>query len=331
MGGPVCLSSRLQRDKGEHIINNQLKIAVISGGESAEADVSRVSAAGVMAALLANYPDTKNFELDSTLTASLSDFNPDVVFPVLHGPPGEDGTLQGYLEILGFKYVGSDVHSSSVAMNKIIAKHVFAAEGLPLAKQVVVERHQTLAQCIAAIEPLGHSVVVKPATQGSALGVTRVENENELASALTLAFEYDPKLLVEERIFGKEITVGVIETAEGIKPLPVIEIVTGEDSWYDFEHRYTAGLSDHVVPAVLTDAQTIRLQDIAIRAHVALGCRDLSRADFVVPDDDSEVLLEVNTLPGMTPTSLYPDAANVMGYSFELLVSMLVERAANRD
>jgi len=327
----VCLSSGLQRDKGEHIINNQLKIAVISGGESAEASVSRVSAAGVMEALLVNYPATKNFELDSALTASLSDFNPDVVFPVLHGPPGEDGTLQGYLEILGFKYVGSDVHSSSVAMNKIIAKHVFAAEGLPLAKQIVVDRHQTLAQCIDAIRPLGPSVVVKPATQGSALGVTRVENDNELASALTLAFQYDPKLLVEERIFGKEITVGVIETAEGIKPFPVIEIVTGEDSWYDFEHRYTEGLSDHVVPAVLTDAQTLRLQDIAIRAHVALGCRDLSRADFIVPNDDSEVLLEVNTLPGMTPTSLYPDAANVMGYSFESLVSILVERAANRD
>lgn len=304
---------------------------MISGGESAEAGVSRVSADGVTTALLVNYPATKNFELDNTLTASLATFDPDVVFPVLHGPPGEDGTLQGYLEILGFQYVGSDVHSSSVAMNKIIAKHVFAAEGLPLAKQIVVERHQSLAECIAAIRPLGYSVVVKPATQGSALGVTRVENENELASALTLAFEYDPTLLVEERIFGKEITVGVIETAEGVKPFPVIEIVTGEDSWYDFEHRYTEGLCEHVVPAVLTDAQTLRLQDIAIRAHVALGCRDLSRADFVVPDDDSEVLLEVNTLPGMTPTSLYPDAANVMGYSFESLVSMLVERAANRD
>jgi len=249
---------------------------------------------------------------------------------VLHGPPGEDGTLQGYLEILGLKYVGSGVHASAVAMDKVIAKQVFAAAGLPLAKQVVVGRHQSIAQCIDLISPIGNSVVVKPATQGSALGVTRVENEHELASALALAFEYDPKLLIEERIFGKEITVGVLETKDGPCPLPVIEIVTDVNTWYDFEHRYTEGLSDHVVPADLSETQTQRLQNIAVKAHVALGCRDLSRADFVVPSDDQEILLEVNTLPGMTPTSLYPDAARVMGHSFEQLVSILVEQAANR-
>lgn len=307
-----------------------MKIAVISGGQSAEAGVSRVSAAGVTNALLANYPNTQNFELDQTLTAELVKFQPDVVFPVLHGPPGEDGTLQGYLEILGLKYVGSGVHASSVAMDKVVAKHIFAAAGLPLAKQAVVLRQNSIADSIETIRQLGSSVVVKPATQGSALGVTRVENENELSKALKLAFEYDPKILVEERVLGKEITVGVLQTVKGAQALPVIEIVTGNEDWYDFEHRYTAGLSDHLVPAPLTEAQTKRLQEIAVRAHTALGCRDLSRADFVVPDDDSEVLLEVNTLPGMTPTSLYPDAANVMGLDFEALVSLFVEQAASR-
>jgi D-alanine-D-alanine ligase len=289
-----------------------------------------VSAAGVTKALLANYPKTQNFELDLNLTKALLDYAPDVTFPVLHGPPGEDGTLQGYLEILGLKYVGSGVHASAVAMDKVIAKQVFAAAGLPLAKQVVVGSHQSIAQCIELISPIGNSVVVKPATQGSALGVTRVDNENELASALALAFEYDPKLLIEERIFGKEITVGVLETKDGAVPLPVIEIVTDENTWYDFDHRYTEGLSDHVVPADLSETQTRRLQKIALTAHIALGCRDLSRADFVVPTEHQEILLEVNTLPGMTPTSLYPDAARVMGHSFEQLVSILVEQAANR-
>ena len=307
-----------------------MKIAVISGGQSAEASVSRISATGVTNALLANYPNTQNFELDDSLTSNLIQFQPDVVFPVLHGPPGEDGTLQGYLEILNLKYVGSGVHASAVAMDKVVAKQIFAAAGLPLAKQVVVQREYPLAECLERIATLGQSVVVKPATQGSALGVTRVENENELHEALKVAFAYDPKLLVEERVLGKEITVGVLQTPEGAKPLPVIEIVTGNEDWYDFEHRYTEGLSDHLVPAPLTDEQTARLQDIAVRAHLALGCRDLSRADFVVPSDESEVLLEVNTLPGMTPTSLYPDAANVMGLDFEALVSLLVEQAASR-
>lgn len=307
-----------------------LKVAVISGGISAEAEVSRSSAAGVTEALLVNYPNTRNFELDDSLTSHLTEFSPGVVFPVLHGPPGEDGTLQGYLEILGYRYVGSDVQSSAVAMDKVIAKQVFASVGLPLAKQVVVDKTSTIADCIEHCRVLGPSVVVKPASQGSALGVTRVSNENELATALTDAFQYDPRLLIEERILGKEITVGVLETANGCEALPVVDIVTPENTWYDFEHRYTKGLSDHVIPAPLSAAQSQRLQEIAIKAHQALGCRDLSRADFVVANDDEEILLEVNTLPGMTPTSLYPDAANHHGYNFEALVSLLVERAAAR-
>lgn len=292
--------------------------------------MSRSSAKGVTAALKTNYHTVTNFELDSSLTAHLTQYAPDVVFPVLHGPPGEDGTFQGYLEILGLPYVGSNVSSSAVAMDKVIAKQVFAAAGLPLAKQQVVTRDLSIADCIQQISPLGNDVVVKPASQGSALGVTRVSNENELASALQQAFQYDPRLLVEERVFGKEITVGVLETANGHKALPVTEITTPENAWYDFEHRYTKGLSEHVIPAPLSEAQILRLQDIAIRAHKALGCRDLSRADFVVADDNREILLEVNTLPGMTPTSLYPDAAAHFGYDFAALVSLLVERAANR-
>jgi D-alanine-D-alanine ligase len=171
---------------------------------------------------------------------------------------------------------------------------------------------------------------VKPAGQGSALGVTLVSNENQLHEALDTAFDLNDDVLVEARIDGKEITVGVIDTDEGTKAFPVIEITTPEDTWYDYEHRYTAGYSEHLMPADLTPAQTARLQDIAIRAHQSLGCRDLSRADFVVPNDNEEYLLEVNTLPGMTPTSLYPDGARGYGLSFPELVSYFVERAANR-
>ncbi|MFT6434962.1 MAG: D-alanine-D-alanine ligase [Candidatus Azotimanducaceae bacterium] len=313
-------------------MNSNLRIAIISGGTSAEASVSRVSAKGVLEALSVNYQHILEMELDTHLANKLQTFNPDLVFPVLHGPPGEDGTLQGFLEILGYSYVGSDVHSSAVAMDKIIAKHIFRAAGLPVIDQITVTRDKSIAESVHAIQQaLGSYVVIKPARQGSALGVMRVSNVDEMHEGLENAFQLDPRLLVERRVDGKEITVGVIDTEIGTRAFPVIEITTtSKDSWYDFEHRYTAGLSEHVMPAELTDDQSNRLQEIAIAAHRSLGCRDISRADFIVPDNNTELLLEVNTLPGMTPTSLYPDGARGYGLDFPKLVSYLVERAAAR-
>lgn len=252
--------------------------------------------------------------------------------PILHGPPGEDGTLQGYLEILGLQYLGSGVHASAVAMDKVIAKQVFENAHLPIAAQKVFKRSDDIPRAVeSVVETLGKDVVVKPATQGSALGVTLVSNEQDLHQALSTAFEFDNKVLVEERIFGKEITVGVLDTDKGPVAFPVIDIITKEESWYDFEHRYTEGLCEHIIPADLSPEQTLRLQNIAIQAHNALGCRDMSRADFVVPNANEEILLEVNTLPGMTPTSLYPDGARVYGLSFPSLMRHLVERGLARN
>jgi D-alanine-D-alanine ligase len=319
------------------IINPQLKIAVLNGGTSAEAEVSRVSARGVIEALRVNYDQVFDISLDGDFAAELRACKPDVVFPVVHGSPGEDGTLQGFLEMLGYAYVGSDVHSSAVAMDKIIAKHVFRAAGLPLIEQLVVEQHQGISAARKLIlNELGSYVVVKPARQGSALGVTLVDDASHLHEALTKAFTLDSRLLIERRVDGKEITVGVIDVdvdgdiEDQTLPFPVIEIATPDNTFYDYAHRYTVGLSDHLMPAPLTPAQTERLQAIAITAHRSLGCRDLSRADFVVPNDDEEYLLEVNTLPGMTPTSLYPDGASGFGLTFAELTSYLVERAAAR-
>ena len=307
-----------------------LKIAVINGGDSAEAEVSRSSARGVIAALKENFSLVNSIELDANIASTLSTFSPDVVFPILHGPPGEDGTLQGFLEILGYPYVGSDVHSSALAMDKIAAKQVFREADLPVADQCVIRREAAIADSVARITgQLGESVVVKPASQGSAIGVTLIDNVNKLHDALVAAFEYDHRLLVEERIRGREITVGVIDTVDGTQPFPVIEITTPEGSWYDFEHRYTEGWSEHIMPADLPQQMTEELQRIAVAAHQSLGCRDLSRADFVVTDKDI-YLLEVNTLPGMTPTSLYPDSAKGYGLDFPDLCKCLVLRAVNR-
>lgn len=307
-----------------------LSIAVLNGGDSAEAEVSRSSARGVIAALQESFSNVTSIELDADIADSLASCNPDVVFPILHGPPGEDGTLQGFLEILGYKYVGSDVHGSAFAMDKIVAKQVFRDAALPVAKQCVVLKEDGVANAVKKIiDDLGESIVVKPACQGSAVGVTLIDNANQLHDAVASAFDFDPRLLVEERIIGKEITVGVIDTDDGTDPFPVIEITTPEGTWYDFDHRYKEGWSEHIMPADLPDAQTSELQRIAVTAHQSLGCRDLSRADFVVTED-AIYLLEVNTLPGMTPTSLYPDGARGYGLDFPELCKYLVLRAAQR-
>ena len=309
----------------------QLKVALLSGGVSQEASVSRVSAKSVLAALVPHYPNLVNIELNASAVTALQAFQPDVVFPVLHGPPGEDGTVQGLLEILGIPYVGSDVHGSAVAMDKIAAKGLLSNTAVPLAQHGILNR-QTFgpAQLAELVMSLGPQLVVKPVRQGSALGVTRVSNPGALAEAVALAFEYDDQLLIEKRITGREMTVGILEHSGGLDAFPVIEIITPGNSWYDFHHRYTQGASDHIMPADISPALSQQLCAAAISAHQCLGCRDLSRADFIVMADETFVLLEVNTLPGMTPTSLYPDGARGQGYEFDQLLVHLIERAYAR-
>jgi D-alanine-D-alanine ligase len=289
-----------------------------------------MSGRGVADALRATYSKVVLLELDATLREAFRDHGVEVVFPVLHGPPGEDGTFQGFLEILHLPYVGSGVHASACAMDKIVAKHLFRDARLPVARDLIVRRKLGVSRGAEdVLESLGSAVVVKPSRQGSALGVRFSNDRAELEAALAEAFGYDERVLVEERIEGREITVGILERS-GIEALPVLEVRTPPGSWYDFEHRYAPGLSEHLVPAPLPDAQYARTQTLAQQAHAALGCRDLSRVDFVVPEGREPVVLEVNTLPGMTPTSLYPDAAKAAGLSFEALVAFLIERAWSR-
>ncbi len=305
-------------------------IAVVCGGTSAEAEVSRVSGRGVAVALRERYDKVVLLELETNIADALKDNGVGLVFPALHGPPGEDGTFQGFLETLGLPYVGSGVHASACAMDKIVSKHLFRDAGLPVARDVVAYREEgprTSARRV--VDTLGSHVVVKPARQGSALGVAFPRDTDELEAALRDAFVYDSRALVEERIGGREITVGLLER-DGVEALPAIEIRTPTGAWYDFEHRYTPGLSEHLLPAPLPEAQYRRTQEIAKRAHRILGCRDLSRVDFVVPETGDPIVLEVNTLPGMTPTSLYPEAAKAAGLPFPELVAYLVERAYSR-
>jgi len=306
------------------------RIAIVSGGDSSEAKVSRNSGQAIETALLEIYREVRQIELDTKIVPNLLAFNPDVIFPALHGPPGEDGTVQGMLEILGFPYVGSGVKSSAVAMDKILAKQVFKGAGLPLANHVIADQEIETSELLKNITSnLGTSICIKPPNQGSALGVTLISREEDIEMALNNAFKFASKVLVEERVFGREVTVGLIDTEKGVKAFPIIEVTTPEDAWYDYEHRYTAGLSKHVVPAKISSKLSLDIKNCAIEAHKSLGCRDLSRADFILRGDEF-FLLEVNTLPGMTSTSLYPEGAESFGLQFPQLLNHLINRAFSR-
>lgn len=307
-------------------------VAVLMGGPSAEAEVSRTSARGVAAALETAGHRVTLVELDRDTATRLLELRPDVVFPALHGPPGEDGTVQGFLEILGLPYVGSGVHGSAAAMDKAIAKSVFGRVGLPIAEDLVFPSTADPARAEQDIlARFGDKVVIKPLSQGSAIGVTPVANGGDLKAPLTAALAFGGGVLVEPYVLGKEITVGVLDL-HGKSPVvfPVIEIRTPKDEWYDFENRYAVGGSEHIIPAPLPEDVTAQLQEVALAAHGALGLRDLSRADFIVTDGNEIVLLEVNTLPGMTPTSLFPDGARATGMDFPTLVDALVQSALAR-
>ncbi len=311
---------------------SDLNVAVLMGGLSAEAEVSRVSAGEVGKGLEDAGHRVTLIELDDGCAARLLTLQPDVVFPALHGPPGEDGTVQGFLELLGFPYVGSGVHGSAVAMDKSLAKAVFRRHSLPVADEVVVEPDSNLVEAAAHIrDRLGNRVVIKPLRQGSALGVTRLANGGDLQAAVTSALAYGHGVLVEPFIPGRELTVGVLDLhGHDPRALPVIEIRTATDEWYDYGNRYTAGKSEHLIPAPVPEALSKKLQTIALTAHRALSLRDLSRADFLMTDNDEVFLLEVNTLPGMTQTSLFPDGAAAAGTTFADLVAGLVESARQR-
>jgi D-alanine-D-alanine ligase len=255
----------------------------------------------------------------------------DVAFLALHGPYGEDGTLQGMLDILGIPYVGSGTLASALAMDKAMAKAVLGAAGVPVPRSVTIERRafrvdadaETL-RAAAAVLP----AVVKPVAQGSSVGMSLVDDREEMGPALERAFAHDTRALVEERLRGTELTVGVLGNRD-LMPLPVVEIVS-KRAFFDYQAKYDPELCDEICPARIPASATAAAQDLALRAHRALGCRGLSRADMILTDA-GPVVLEVNTLPGMTVNSLLPKAARAAGIPFSELLDRLVRLALEPD
>jgi D-alanine-D-alanine ligase len=312
-----------------------LSVAVIQGGPSTEAEVSRASAAGVARALAEAGHRAVRLELDAFVGESLRTGGYDVVFPVAHGHVGEDGALQGLLEVLELPYVGSDVLASALAMHKRVARVLFERASLPLARGMAVPRGNALAAADRARREIGARLVVKPSSHGSAIGVARLEANaprDDVARAIENVWAIDEFALVEHFARGREVTCGVLDLDEPLA-LPPTEILSPGDAFYTFEARYAPGRSVHVCPAELPTEILEYVQRVAVDAHRALGCRDLSRVDFVVGDDgalDSITLLEVNTLPGMTATSLFPEASAAAGWPMPRLCGALVSRAYTR-
>lgn len=261
------------------------------------------------------------------IASAESGLRPDVVVIALHGRYGEDGTVQGMLELLGIPYTGSGVLASALAMDKSMAKKVLDADGIPVPASVDFVCKNGRCDSVGvrdAVEKLGYPVIVKPSRQGSTIGMTKVNAPDELNDAIREAVDYDHQVIVEKFLVGTEITVGVLGNDEPFV-LPVVEIVPAK-GFYDYEAKYTPGATEKIVPARISEDATKRAQELALAAHRSLGCRGMSRVDIIASEDGMYVL-EVNTIPGMTPTSLLSRAAAAAGISFGKLLDMMIEFA----
>lgn len=295
------------------------RIAVLQGGWSAERDISLKSGRAVSEALGRMKIQHRPLDLTPDLPRDLRRHRIDLAFLVTHGSIGEDGRLQGLLDVMKIPYTGSGVRASALAMHKPSAKELFRAVGLPVPRGVVRRTGDTNPRL-----PFPYPAVVKPAEQGSAVGVAIAPDPAALRAALRATWKLDAEALVEERLVGPEITVGVLDG----EALPVVEIIP-QHAFYDFHSKYAPGGSRHIVPARLPLRTAREAQRLAVEAHRALGCRHVSRVDMIVTRGAPKIL-EINTLPGLTDTSLLPDAARAAGLSFDALVVHLL-RLALRD
>lgn len=307
------------------IIPSECKVALLAGGTSGERGISVASGKGAKSAL-----EDAGFTVEWIDPANGEDLKKlidepfDVAFLCLHGKMGEDGTIQGMLELLGIPYTCSGVLASALAMDKVKSKESYDFAGIPTPPFVALKRGCSYKANVIE-ETVGFPCVVKPATEGSALGVEIVEDPAELGEAIERAFTLDSLVLVERFVGGTEVTVAVIGN-ESPTALPIIMIVP-RGEFYDFDSKYAPGGSQHICPAPLEDAISDIVKDYAVQAHCALGCRGVSRSDFIIDEAGIPWILETNTIPGMTPTSLLPDAARAAGLSFPELCTILIEYA----
>ena len=325
-------------------MNGRVRVAVLLGGRSSEHDISLASARSVLAALDPERYDALTVEIGrdgrwelgtgtaqdtvaetlpvptASVPAALGEV--DVVFPVLHGPFGEDGTVQGLLELADVPYVGAGVAGSALAMDKDLFKSVMRDHGIP------VTRNVTLREGDRIQNPFGYPVFVKPARLGSSVGISKAATADELATAVALAFNHDEKVLVEEFVEGVEVECGVLGNQEPVASIPG-EIVANAD-WYDYSAKYDEGGMELVIPPRLPDQTNAGVQELAVRSFIAGECEGMARVDFFVRDDGEVVVNELNTIPGFTATSVYAKLFEASGVPYPQLLDRLIELALER-
>ena len=301
------------------------KVAVLMGGFSGEREISLMSGQGVLQALLSQGVEAQAFDPAQRDLADLRHEGFARAFIALHGRFGEDGTVQGALELLGIPYTGSGVLASSVAMDKIMTKRIWLAEGLstPAWRQVA-----SVEEAVAAFAELGAPMIVKPAREGSSLGLTKVTDAAQCAQAYALAARHDPEVLCEQFIAGDEVTCPVLGSEAGAHALPVIRIVA-PDGNYDYEHKYFTDDTQYLVPCGLPEGEEAAVQALVLKAFRTLGCRGWARADVMIDARTRQpYLLEINTSPGMTSHSLVPMSARSTGISYEQLCLRVLASAS---
>jgi len=303
------------------------KVGVLFGGRSAEREISLISGSGVLQALQSKGIDAHPFDPAERSLAELAAEQFDRVFIALHGRYGEDGTLQGALELLGIPYTGSGVMASSVGMDKVTTKIVWLAAGVPTPKYVTIAAGADI-DADAIVAELGLPLIVKPPLEGSTIGITKVVDAAGLQAAVELARQYDKVVLVEQFIQGREFSVPVLGTGPTARALPIVEIVAPEGN-YDYQNKYFTDDTKYHCPAPLDAATTAAIQAHVVNAYRALGCEGWSRIDVLLRESDNQpFLLEVNTSPGMTTHSLVPMAARAEGTSYEDLCVDILRSAS---
>src|SRR5438874_13505560 len=312
------------------------RIAVLKGGPSLERLVSLRSGARVEDALERLGHEVVAIDVGSDLIERLSPDPPDVAFLALHGRGGEDGTVQELLDILGIPYTGSGVLACMRAIDKVLTKHLLIDAGIAtpefFAFSETAFRELGAADALPAIEErLAFPIVVKPAAQGSALGVKFARSPADVPAALVAAFSYDSRVLLERYVAGRDVAVSIIDGPSGPEPLPVVEAVPREEDFYDFEARYEIGRTDFVCPADISEEHTARAHALAVAAYKLLGLSGFGRVDLMLDAASGELeILEANAIPGLTETSLLPQAAEAAGIEFDALIGRLLDLALER-
>lgn len=311
-----------------------LRVCVIMGGVSEEREISLKTGNAVLNALnKKNYITKKIDSKDPDFIMQIKNFQPDVAFIALHGPYGEDGTMQGLLELLNITYCGCGVISSAIGMNKIFTKKLLKYENIYTADFDVIhitdykkEKDQILSYLLSKYN---FPIVIKPPSQGSSIGVYFAKNKSELANYIEEAFNYNDNVLIEKFLKGRELTVSVIGNENPIA-LPIIEIISST-GFYDFKAKYTKGLTEYIIPPKnLSEDMQTKIKNIALKTYKSLDCRGFARVDFIL-DNNTPNVLEINTIPGMTEVSLVPKAAKAEGISFEDLVDYFIKFANNEN